>query len=396
MPRIKLYLIHAIIAFLVVTLLLLTTQKRTTIILNNELSEISIDKLDDSLIMNNTKLLIDKLKIKPTSLIEWKQRHYITKYLNNNKKLKIYITYGSWYTNEDFLRLTYNFDGTLADCDIPCIWKQANYDIASSELETADALFNVDTSQSRETLREGQKTIKLTIEPKTHCSGCHYGNDLVDIYSSFDEDSDLPTSYVRDDPEIWRTIQPFDITKLSPNSTLVSFVASHMTEYRKTFIPSLQDHMSVASFGYVYQNTPWSHYPECLNLGKFETKNCVVSKYPFYLALESCQEKDYSTEKLWNTFKVGVVPIIWGAPNVRSYLPHPKSVIFVEDFSDVEELANYLKYLAKNETAYLEYHKWKTMKFSDEFEKKSYLSMRNMECNICKEVARQRILDEWS
>ncbi|CAG8831172.1 36783_t:CDS:1, partial [Racocetra persica] len=46
-----------------------------------------------------------------------------------------------------------------------------------------------------------------------------------------------------------------------------------------------------------------------------------------------------------------------------------------------------------NETAYLEYHEWRTMKFSDKFEEKAYMSMRNMECNICREVARLRILD---
>ncbi|CAG8814925.1 17975_t:CDS:2, partial [Gigaspora margarita] len=117
------------------------------------------------------------------------------------------------------------------------------------------------------------------------------------------------------DPERLHTIQSSDITKLSPNSALVSFVASHMTEYRRIFIPSLEAHMSVSSFGFVNHNTPWDHYPECLNSGKFETKNCAISKYPFYLALESCQEKDYSTEKLW--------------------------AIFVEDFPDVEGLANY-------------------------------------------------------
>ncbi|CAG8727303.1 27353_t:CDS:1 [Dentiscutata erythropus] len=346
--------------------------------------------------MNHTALLIDKLKVKPTSLIEWKQRHYITNYLNNNKKVKIYITSGSWYVNEDFLRLKYKSDGTLADCDMPCIWKQGNPgSLSPTELQTVDALFNVNTQPSEKEWK-GKKNIKLTLEPKTYYPNFHINYELFDIYSSFDEDSDLPTSYVRVDPEIWRTIQPFNLTKLSPNSTLISFIATHMTEYRKTFIPSLQAHMSVASFGKVHYNTPWNLYPECLNLERFEAKNCAISKYPFYLSIENCQEKDYSTEKLWDTFKLGDVPVVWGAPNVRSYLPHPKSAILIEDFPDIEALANYLKYLAKNETAYLEYHMWKTIKFSDEFEKKSYLSLRTMECNICKEVARLRILDEWN
>ncbi|CAG8839518.1 9546_t:CDS:1, partial [Cetraspora pellucida] len=141
------------------------------------------------------------------------------------------------------------------------------------------------------------------------------------------------------------------------------------TDFRLTFIPSLEAHMSIASFGSVNWNTPWDLYPECQNLEnlksknlalpKFEKKNCVISKYPFYLAIENCQDKDYTTEKVWDTFKLGVVPVIWGAPNIRSYLPHPKSAIYINDFPDTESLANYLKYLASNETAYLEYHEWR-------------------------------------
>ncbi|CAG8455883.1 25567_t:CDS:2 [Dentiscutata erythropus] len=193
---------------------------------------------------------------------------------------------------EDFLRFEYKSDGTLADCDIPCIWKQGDPgSLSPTELQTVDALFNVNSQPM----------------PKTHEPDFHMNYELFDIYSSFDEDSDLPTSYVR----------------ASPNSTLISFIATRMTEYRRTFIPSLQ--------------------AQCL------CRTCYM-----------------------------------GAPNVRSYLPHPKSAILIEDFPDVEALANYLKYLAKNETAYLKYHKWKTMEFSNEFEKKSYMSLRTMECNICK------------
>ncbi|CAG8735672.1 3523_t:CDS:1, partial [Cetraspora pellucida] len=93
--------------------------------------------LNDSLIKENITSLMNKLKAKPTNLIEWKQRHNITRYLNGHKTVKIYITTGNWYLSEDFTRLTYNQDGTLEHCDIPCIWKQIMLDSSSStELES--------------------------------------------------------------------------------------------------------------------------------------------------------------------------------------------------------------------------------------------------------------------
>ncbi|RIB10529.1 Glycosyltransferase Family 10 protein [Gigaspora rosea] len=153
----------------------------------------------------------------------------------------------------------------------------------------------------------------------------------------------------------------------------------------------------------IFPASNWNIHPDCEALEKntkdhyedFNAKDCIIEKYPFYLSIENSQEPDYSSEKLWDPFKLGVVPIVWGAPNTRSYLPHPKSAIFIEDYPNVEDLANHLKYLVENKTAYLEYHQWRTMtNWSDGFEKKAYMSMYNMECNICKEVARLRVIEE--
>ncbi|CAG8648934.1 13784_t:CDS:1 [Gigaspora margarita] len=360
-------------------------------LLNNEYIEVPIE-------INHTTNLINKLKIKPTNFTEWKQRHYITGYLNKDRKVRIYITNGVWYPSQDFPRLKFNHDETLTNCDIPCIWKVKDLEnLTPKEFKSADALLCVNQpSLPKMKAWKGQKFIQYTLEPTTHCPFCHDKNHLFDIRATVYENSDIPTSYIRMDTKYWRSISPFDITKLSKDSTFISFIASHWTQFREDFVSSLETHIPVASFGGVRRNTDLHIHPECENLGYFKSKNCIISKYPFYLAIENTQENDYSTEKLWDTFNLGVVPVIWGAPNTRSYLPHPKSAIFIEDFNSTKALADYLKYLVNNETAYLEYHKWRTMKLSDGFEKKSYLSMHNLECNVCREVARLRIIEGYN
>jgi len=61
----------------------------------------------------------------------------------------------------------------------------------------------------------------------------------------------------------------------------------------------------------------------------------------------------YVTEKVFDAIIAGVVPVYLGASaECRSLLPHPKAAIFVSDFKDVPSLAEYLKFLMKNETAY--------------------------------------------
>ncbi|CAG8839204.1 10843_t:CDS:1, partial [Cetraspora pellucida] len=137
-------------------------------------------------------------------------------------------------------------------------------DLTSEELKNADALFCVNQPNlPKERAWKGQKYIQFTLEPKTYCPQCHDKNHMFDIRATYQESSDIPTSYVRMDSAKWRTVLPFNITKLHKNSTFISFIASHLTEFRKTFIPSIEAHIPVASFGGVNHNTDWNTYPEC-------------------------------------------------------------------------------------------------------------------------------------
>ena len=95
-----------------------------------------------------------------------------------------------------------------------------------------------------------------------------------------------------------------------------------------------------------------------------------IGTFKFYLAFENSHHcLDYITEKLFrNSFLAGVVPVVWGARR-RDYerLVPAHSCIFVDDFAGVAELRDYLSYLAGNDTAYLEYFRWRQMDERDAF-----------------------------
>ncbi|CAG8657099.1 3045_t:CDS:1 [Cetraspora pellucida] len=337
----------------------------------------------------------DELSIKPTTLEEWKRLHYLVSYLNNEQQVLIYVAQGDNYKSDDSVKLKYKFDKTLSTCEVPCIWNETRIeDLTSAELNAADAIFYVNQpTPLKSKAFKGQKLIQYTLMPATYYPQYHDKNNKFNIHVTFDEDSEVPTSYIRN-PEKWRVKEPYKIEKHPSNVASISFIASHSTKFRETWIPTLKEHIPIASFGSVHWNTNWDIHPECTNLEPYELKNCIISKYPFHLYIETSQEKDFTTEKLWDVFKSGSVPIIWGDPNIRSYLPDPKSAIFIEDFPDAKALADHLKYLIENKSAYLEYHKWRTMKaWSEGFDRKAYMSIENMECNVCKEVARLRILE---
>lgn len=77
------------------------------------------------------------------------------------------------------------------------------------------------------------------------------------------------------------------------------------------------------------------------------------SSYFFYFAAENSICEDYITEKLWqNAFEHIVVPIVLRRRVVERLAP-PHSFIAVDDFANVRQLANHLKYLMENREAYL-------------------------------------------
>ena len=108
-----------------------------------------------------------------------------------------------------------------------------------------------------------------------------------------------------------------------------------------------------------------------------------IRKYKFYLAFEnSLHCKDYITEKLFvNSFAMEALPVVYGATksDYEAVVP-PGSFIFAEDFKTPKELVNYLNYLDKNDSAYKEYFKWRSMKVED----LSNYKRKHSFCQLCR------------
>ena len=106
--------------------------------------------------------------------------------------------------------------------------------------------------------------------------------------------------------------------------------------------------------------SPWKS--KSMENGKRVITPGKLARYKFYLAFEnSVHCTDYVSEKLWrNSLGQGLVPVVYGShpADVKAMAP-PNSYIHAEDFNTPDELAHYLDYLSKNDTAYLEYHQWR-------------------------------------
>jgi alpha(1,3/1,4) fucosyltransferase len=77
--------------------------------------------------------------------------------------------------------------------------------------------------------------------------------------------------------------------------------------------------------------------------GPISDKIDVIKNYRFSICYENCREvKGYITEKIFDCFAAGNVPIYWGASNITDYIPKD-CFIDRRDFASMEELYLFMK-----------------------------------------------------
>lgn len=87
--------------------------------------------------------------------------------------------------------------------------------------------------------------------------------------------------------------------------------------------------------------------------GYIDDKADAYYTHKFALALENMHDiRGYITEKIFDCFEMGIVPIYWGASDIKEYVPESCFIDYTE-FKDLNELAVYL--LSMSEEKYNSY-----------------------------------------
>ncbi|XP_049884451.1 alpha-(1,3)-fucosyltransferase B-like [Pectinophora gossypiella] len=236
------------------------------------------------------------------------------------------------------------------------------------------------------------------------------GLNLFNFSATFSRFSDVPM------PLIWST-GLYDITsptfflKTSVKNSLLGGIAPVIfmqsncdtSTERDAYVRELGKHIRIDSYGMCLRNK------ELLLPKMYQYDESVVymthlygeeilkflAKYKFIIAIENAVCNDYLTEKFWRSITVGTVPIYFGSPLIRDWLPNNKSAILLEDFPTPELLSQHLHYLLNNDTAYEEYLEHKTLgiitnqKLIDKlFETPTELSdvVQRLECLVCEKL----------
>lgn len=185
----------------------------------------------------------------------------------------------------------------------------------------------------------------------------------IKLFTTF---SDIPEEeQMRSPPPPWAE-------KLNVNgSELMTFTSSDCeTKDRHEWMQGLIDRLKEKS-----RESSLLSYGACFHNSEEPSKECQENRMswfdgwcnrcgarPLKLVTENTLESWYITEKIWDAFYEGSVPVYFGPPEVKLLVP-PDSIIYHGDFASPTDLADYL--LAFDEKALAKKRAWKKLPVSE-------------------------------
>uniref|UniRef100_A0A0K2U8D5 Fucosyltransferase n=1 Tax=Lepeophtheirus salmonis TaxID=72036 RepID=A0A0K2U8D5_LEPSM len=208
--------------------------------------------------------------------------------------------------------------------------------------------------------REGMKGPFIYYLTESALYDCQFDFSLYDGVFNWTMDyhpnADIPSMYGNTYKVKKKQPVPNIQSILRKKNKLLFWISTHRLSKgkRDNYFELLTEHISGDKYGAF-----GPHYcPDSPNPMRIDCKKYFAPYYKFYFASENSLCNDYVTEKYFQVLRLPIVPVVYGKANYTAISP-PHSFINVRDFKSPKDLAEYLTYLDKNDTAYAEYFQWK-------------------------------------
>lgn len=118
--------------------------------------------------------------------------------------------------------------------------------------------------------------------------------------------------------------------------------------HRLNYINELKEFIPVQIYGGCDKACPSS----------VDCREYIGKNYKFFFAFENSVCKDYITEKFFLMLRYDIIPVVVGGGNYTHFVPK-SAFINAMDFPSPKHLAEHLKSIDANETAFNSFFKWK-------------------------------------
>ena len=139
---------------------------------------------------------------------------------------------------------------------------------------------------------------------------------------------------------------------------------------RTEYMRQLMKHIEVHSYGACLKNRNGliGLYGQINGKYVFKDYKVVLTRfYKFSLVFMNQDCDHFVDDRLYHALETGSIPVYMGTDKIDQFLPGnlQSAIIRVSDFASPKALADYLRYLSNNETAFNEYLKWKELGIGD-------------------------------
>lgn len=228
--------------------------------------------------------------------------------------------------------------------------------------------------------QEGQLWVAWSLEceenyPWTlNCEFC----DLFDLWMGYHEKDDILYSYC-EYHYLDKLKEP--LPQLPRKNKICMFISSNFNlSHRQQYLYELAGHIAIDSYGSFLRNQtlPSDQGTESL----LDT----IREYKFTIAFENATAPDYVTEKFFNPFIAGSVPIYFGAPNIRDFMPGENCFVDVRSYANPLELAQFINRCYDDESLYSQFFEWKKDPLRQEFIERMGRERVNPIIRLCAKV----------
>jgi hypothetical protein len=157
---------------------------------------------------------------------------------------------------------------------------------------------------------------------------------LFDAEISYRQTAELWTPYLN--PDLFDGYRVVD-TAVRPELCCAFISSKFDNSHRRQYMEALMQHMEIASFGRFMNNRVLND-----DHGQ-QSKLAAMRNFTYTLSFENAIEPDYVTEKFFDPFLAGTIPIYLGAPNVEEFAPGNDCYIDASRFPDPATLAQFLR-----------------------------------------------------
>jgi len=187
------------------------------------------------------------------------------------------------------------------------------------------------------------------VMPENYDKSFHQHADIVFTYLDDLVDNEKYFKYFQAQPLPF--INPYRVSYI--NKQMVTLIANNQysnvpgelySEQRRAieyFERNLRDEFDVYGSG-------WENATDTCYKGQVPGKLAVLSKYKYCICYENGASNGYITEKIFDCFFAGCVPIYLGAPNITDYIP-TNTFIDRRSFVSYEELHSYVNSIGEGE-----------------------------------------------